>query len=62
MTHKNTKYRTSVKEIKELERKYSKAFDDWKKGDTMVSFLRRSGMNSMADEFEKDYKHLKITL
>lgn len=45
-------------EIIRLEADYEIAFDDWKKGDNMITYLRRKGMDSMADAFEKDYKRL----
>jgi len=48
--------------ILNLERQYSKQMVEWKKGDTLVSFFRRHGSDSMADAFQEDYERLGLNL
>jgi len=46
-------------ELQRLEKEHASTFVDWEKGDTLVTYFRRKGLNSMADAFEEDYRNAK---
>lgn len=48
------------KVIKDLEKKYRDHMIDWQKDDTMYTYFKRAGFDTLAEEFKKDYKRLGL--